>query len=186
VVGGIFLMVETRTDRFAGTVMVYGKPIFIDTSDGTGFIEILDRMSIFLNGFGKWSCTDPSIDSGDLQQDARVAALEGILDYRHDRSVQLSTFLHRYVKNRMVDASRKRRILQVPLCEAAEAIVSHELDPEDRIDLMRMIENWNVRWKRIMFRIYIRRDKIRDVAADEEMSPWGLTRAIRRKIKSSS
>lgn len=178
-------MTENRTGRFTGTVMVYGKPVFVDASDGTGFIDILDRMSMFLNGFGRWSGADPSMDAGDLQQDARVAAIEGILDYRHDRNVQMSTFLHRYVRNRMVDARRKRRVLQVPLCEAAEAVAAHDMDPEARIDLMRMIERWDPRWRRIMFRIYVRRDKIRDVAADEGMSPWGLTRAVRRKIRTS-
>ena len=86
----------------------------------------------------------------------------------------------------MIDARRKRRVLQVPLCEAAEALASHDMCPEDRIDLMRMIDSWDPRWKRIMFRIYVRRDKIRDVASDEKMSPWGLTRAIRKKIKVSS
>lgn len=169
---------------FSGTVMMYGKPIFVDTSDGTGFVEILDSMKPFLDSFSRWGGRDPSQDECDMRQDARLAAIEGVMSYRKETGTQLSTFLHTHVRNRMVDASRKRRLSQIPLDDASpDAMISRTLSPEDRVLLMRVLESWDARWRKVMFRAFVLQDKIKDIARDERMSPWSLTRAIRRKIR---
>jgi len=167
--------------RFSGTATVYGNPVFVDTSDGTGFVEVLDRMASFLDSFAKWGSSDPSQEESDIRQDARLAAVEGIMAYDPDKKAQLSTFLHTYVRRRMIDARRKRRVPQVS--GTPEAAVAKGLEPEDRLFLVRVAESWDPRWRRIMFRVFVLQDRIRDVARAERMSPWGLTRAIRRKIR---
>jgi len=171
-------------EYFAGKVMVYGDEVFINTRDGTGFVEVLEMMSGFLDKFSRRrSHEDTSVEDCDIRQDARLAAIEGILAYRPRDGARLSTFLHGHVRNRMIDSGRKRRVQCIPFEEGADALLTRGIAPEDRIAVMRVVESWSPRWRRIMFRILVKQDRVKDVAMDEGMSAWGLTRAAKKRIE---
>jgi DNA-directed RNA polymerase specialized sigma24 family protein len=167
---------------FAGQVMVYGLPVHLDMSDGTGVEEILGRMSQFLDGFARWHRSDPAIEGTDMRQEAYAAALEGMCAYNADCRAQLSTFLHCHVRNRMMDLCRRARNCHAEPCIA---FPSHKVGLEEVIDLDRELGSMDGRWSRIMKRIFVEEERIGDVAKDESMSPWGLTRALNRRLAST-
>jgi DNA-directed RNA polymerase specialized sigma24 family protein len=170
-----------RTDEtgpFAGCALVYGNPVYVDTVSGIGTAEVLEKMAAFLDGFARWRHTDPMFGTADMRQEAYAAALEGMRVYRHGHSAQLSTFLHLYVRNRMIDIRRGRQMIRVDLSDIP---IPQTIDPEDAMDLVRGIEALGERWGRIARRIFVEGERIGDVARDEQMSPWGLTRALRKR-----
>lgn len=173
-----------RTDEhqsFVGLALVYGAPVYLDTDSGAGVGEVLERMSKFLEGFSHWRHADPAFDRTDMRQEAYVAAIEGMRVYRQDCSTQLSTFLHRHVRNRMIDIRRRNS----PCCpgEVGDFPAPVGMGPEDGIDLDREMDRLGERWSRILRRILVDGDKIGDVARDERMSPWGLTRALKKRLE---
>ena len=50
-------MPETH-ELFSGTVMVYGRPVYLDIATGQGIDEVLRRMAGFIEAFGGWSTRD--------------------------------------------------------------------------------------------------------------------------------
>jgi len=168
---------------FIGLALVYGAPVYLDTVSGTGVAEVLDRMSKFLDGFSRWRHADPAFDKADMRQEAYVAALEGMRAYREGSSAQLSTFLHRHVRNRMIDLKR-RAPLQRQTVDVAELAAPQRIGLEEEIDLARELDRLGERWSRIMRRIFVDGDQIGDVAHDENMAPWSLTRALNKRLAS--
>lgn len=171
-----------RTDEvrpFAGRVLVYGHPVHVDIASGLGVAEVLERMSVFLDGFARWRHTDPMFGTADMRQEAYIAAMEGMRAYRAGCSTQLSTFLHLFVRNRMLDIRRGHRRMFVDLPDIPATQV---MGPEDAIDLAKAIGDLGERWGRIARRIFVEGERIGDVARDERMSPWGLTRALRKRM----
>jgi hypothetical protein len=175
-------LLRTEEHRsFIGFALVYGAPIYLDTDNGTGVAEVLDKMSKFLDGFSRWRHIDPSFDKMDMRQEAYAAALEGIRSYKYGCSAQLSTFLHRHVFNRMVDLKR-HVVLPCQFVDLGELAAPQRIGPEEQIDLAREMDRLGERWSRIMRRLFVDGDQIGDVAHDENMSPWGLTRALKKRL----
>ena len=174
---------NTKKGYFAGNVLVHDKVIYIDTSNGTGFQKVFENLSgtiLKLSHFG--ACNFGSFE--DAKQEICLVMLEGILKYKPDKDASLSTFLYRVGYNRIIDQARKNirgrtRYLMI-YDDSWDSIRS---DPDFKIELGQRTKNWDDKWKRLMFRIYVKGDAISDVAKDEEFTPWGLTRAIRRKLK---
>jgi DNA-directed RNA polymerase specialized sigma24 family protein len=160
--------------------LVYGLPIRIDTASGMGVAEVFARMSRFLDGFSRWRLRDPAIGEADMRQEAYAAAMEGMRAYRHGRSAQLSTFLHRHVLNRMIDLGRSQQPIRIGMAHMAEP---QGIGPEEAVDLARSIDRLGERWGRVVRRILVDGERVADVAGDERMSPWGLTRALRRRLR---
>lgn len=172
---------ETRP--FVGLALVYGLPVYLDMSSGVGISEVLGRMSGFLDGFLRWKRIDPAVDKADVRQEAYAAAIEGMYSYRHDCETQLSTFLHRHVLNRMIDFRRRAR--PSFRADSTELAAPRRIGPEEKIDLGREMDNLGERWGNIMRRILVEGEHIGDVAKDESMSPWGLTRALNKRLAST-
>lgn len=172
----------SQTDEsrpFAGQALVYGLAIRVDTESGIGVAEVLERMSRFLDGFSRWRHRDPVFGKADMRQEAYAAALEGMRAYRPECSAQLSTFLHRHVTNRMIDLWRGRRLTQATMVDMA---APQGIGLEEAIDLAREFGRLGERWSRIALRILVDGERVVDVAHDEGMSPWGLTRALRKRM----
>jgi hypothetical protein len=169
---------------FVGLALVYGSPVYLDTTNGAGVAEVLKKMSRFLDGFSYWRHTDCVFGNTDMQQEAYIAALEGMRFYKEGSTAQLSTFLHKHVLNRMIDI--KRRV--PPTCQVEDitcVAAPQQIGPEEKIDLKREIDYLGKRWGRIMCRIFVDGEQIGDVAYDEHMSPWGLTRALKKRLAST-
>jgi hypothetical protein len=172
--------------RLAGKVTVQNKEIYVDTSDGTGFHEVFQTMEPIINSiaidhhaWGAFSNFD------DAKQDICLAMLEAIAKYNPKRGATLSTFLYAVGNNRAIDAYRRSiRGRTKYLCYVDELSYSfHCYDPDLKIELIQRIAAWDDRWRNIMFRIFVKGDKISGVAKDEDFTPWGLTRAVRRKLQ---
>jgi DNA-directed RNA polymerase specialized sigma24 family protein len=180
--------INSRKKRFAGSVTVKDQKIYIDTSDGTGFPKVFELMKphmYMLVRFGLSLCSWSTFE--DIKQDIYILMLEGIPKYNPDRGASLSTFLHRFVRNRLIDQSRKKDPLRgrcnyVQMYDDMAGFYYDPLDPVEKIDLLRRVQCWDDKWRRVIFRIFISEDKIADVAGDEGMSPWGLTRAVRKRL----
>lgn len=171
-----------RTDEarfFVGHALVYGRRVCVDTASGVGIADVLERMSAFLDGFARWRHTDPMFGTADMRQEAYAAAIEGMRAYRTGYSAQLSTFLHMYVRNRMIDIRRGRQPIHT---ELPDIPVPQTMSPEEVIDLANAIGDLGERWERIARRLLIEGERVGDVAREEQMSPWGLTRALRKRM----
>lgn len=171
-------MPETR-EPFAGTVMVYGRPIYLNTATGQGVKEILCRMAGFIEAFGRWSTGDSAVEGDDLRQEAYAAAVEGMRSYDPSRQAQLSTFLQRHVRNRMVDVCRRAH----PMTALERDVPALNALPDDAMDARRILARWGERWGRIMFGIFVEGRSISEMAEREGMTPWGLSRAIKRRME---
>ena len=176
--------INTKKGRFAGNVNVLGVEVYIDTSDGTGFHEVFKSMEPCIN-FLASKCSVLGICTADARQDVSLAMLEAIVKYNPDRGASLYTFLYAVGKNRVNDLYRKQiRGRTKYLCYIDSSdFVAHFHNPDTRVELLQRIESWDNKWKNIMFRLFVRGDQISEVAKDENFTPWGLTRAVRRKLK---
>jgi len=180
--------INSKRKKFAGFVVVKNQTVFIDVADGTGFHRIFELMESYVHmlaRFGLSLCYWSS--SEDIRQDIYVLILEGIPKYNPDKGASLSTFLHRFIKNRLIDNSRKKdplrgRLKHMVMYDDVEGFYYDPLDPVEKIDLIKRIQCWDEKWRRAIFRVFINEDNICDVAHDEDMTPWGLTRAMRRKL----
>jgi len=176
-------LINSKDSHFSGHVVVYGEEVYVNTSTGSGFTKIFELMKCFINKLAfKYSNILGGID--DAKQEVCLSIFEGILKYDPDREASLSTFLNTFVPNRMVDKVRKaglRGRTQL-LVVVDDASFGFEEDPICRMELERRTEHWDDKWKTIMVRLFVSGEKISDVAADEGMTPWGLTRAVRRKL----
>lgn len=180
-------IVNSRRRKLVGSVMVKSQKVFINTADGTGFHKVFELMESYVRmlvRFGHSLCFWSTPE--DIRQDIYVLMLEGIPKYNPDKGASLSTFLHRFVKNRLIDGSRKKDPLRGRcnhvMYDDIAGLYYDPIDPVEKIDLIRRIQCWDDKWRRSIFRIFISGDSIADVAHDEGMTPWGLTRAIRRKL----
>jgi DNA-directed RNA polymerase specialized sigma24 family protein len=165
--------------NFSGTVMMYGSPIHLNTITGDGISEILSKMSKFIERFSsEEGNNDAAVEFSDIRQDVYLTALEGIYAYDPMRNTQLSTFLHRHVNNRMSNLRRKRRCYYM----LEDELMSSHISLEDRFDIWRDIKKWSKRWRHIVFRVMICGESVTDVACDEGMPSWKLTRMIKKHI----
>lgn len=174
---GSEILPESR-ELFSGTVMVYGRPVYIDIATGQGIEEVLRRMAGFIEAFGGWSTRDSAVEGGDLRQEAYAATIEGMRFYDPSRQTQLSTFLQRHVRNRMVDVCRRTRDMDALNTEVP---VQGRL-PEDLMDARRALGLWGERWGRIMVGVFVEGRSISEMAEREGMTPWGLSRAIKKRL----
>lgn len=151
---------------------VFNKNIYVDTENGTGFHEVLEEMK----GVMKKLAYKSSAQFEDFYQDLCVAMLEGILSYDPYKNTALSTFLYQVGYYKLLDTYKHTTpiIAHVPLC--------CEPDQMNKVEVMQCTQNWDDRWKRIMFRLFVEGEQINKVAQEEDITPWGLTRAVRRKL----
>jgi RNA polymerase sigma factor (sigma-70 family) len=169
-------MMHSEQVSFSGTVMVYGKPVYLDLATGQGVDEILSRMSGFIEAFGRWSTQDGALEESDLRQEAYAAAMEGMRSYDPSRRAQLSTFLQSHIRNRMIDVCR--RVRPVLLWERGTTGML-----EEGIDIRRALRRWGERWSRIMTGMFVEGRTVSEMAEREGLTPWGLSRALRRRLE---
>lgn len=164
--------------KFSGFVVVLDKKIFVNMSSGKGFYEIIKTMEPYTNKLVRFgSSTCPYTNQEDIKQNIYMFIIEGLFKYNPQKGASLSTFLYGYVKNKLIDYARKKD--QLKIYDYEELYFSNI---ENKIDIIKKVENLDDKWKDIIFRIFINGDKIYEVSKDINMTPWGLTRAIRRKI----
>lgn len=169
-------------DGFAGYVVVCNKRILIDTKTGFGFHEVFDLMKPIICHLSNKYKSIGNRSAEDIRQDICVAILEGIIKYK-EQNASLSTFLFGFINNKMIDKTRKRKC-KVVQCDV-ENKVCGSMSVDEKMDLMQRTSIWDDKWKNIITRIFVNGDKISDVANDEHISPWGLTRAIRRQLENA-
>ena len=174
------MRIVNSSKQFSGTVVVYGKEIFINTSNGEGFSNIFNEMKSFIDKLSyKYSNGLGGFD--EARQEIYISIFEGILKYKPEMKASFSTFLNVFVMHRMMDKVRKMKsVCKYDVMNFHEEV--QDIDPCDKIELEQRLEGWDGRWKNIIFRLFVFGDKVSDVAREEGMSPWGLTRAIRRKF----
>jgi DNA-directed RNA polymerase specialized sigma24 family protein len=179
------LTINGKKKRFTGNVTVRGVEVYVDTKNGEGFKEIFELMAsniYILARYGLTICPWSTID--DLKQEISIMIIEGVLKYDKCRGASLSTFLNTLIKNRLVDLSRKKDPLKTRCDPVNNEKISYEqVSPSDKIDILKYISCWDEKWRTILFRVIINEEMISTVAEDFNITPWGLTRAIRRKLK---
>ena len=172
-------------NHFKGEVQVGEQVVYINTFDGTGIDEVLSVMkphiTYFIHFGKKLNC---NLDRDDIEQDIYVTILEGIFKYNKKEKASLSTFLCKVVKNSLIDSSRKSQMRNKITCISCFDHIEQDFnDPICKIDLNNKLNTYDCKWKNIILRIFVNGESISSVAKDEGMSPWGLTRALRRKLK---
>jgi hypothetical protein len=166
---------------FSGAVVVNGQEVYINIADGTGFKKVFELMEDVIHIFSKRRYMQPSCRSlEDAYQDVCVSVLEGMVKYQPDRHASLSTFLYLFIESRIKDSFKK---VSVGFEEFHDLTPDRFIDPANRIDVMRHVEKWDERWKCIMFKLFVNEEDVASVARDAKMTPWGLTRAVRRKLQ---
>jgi RNA polymerase sigma factor (sigma-70 family) len=171
--------------RLFGFVQIHNKEIYVDTQNGTGFYEIIEAMMGTIKNMSKRLYY---LGYEDAYQEVCVFMLEGMLKYSPDKGASLSSFLYKYVSNKIVDTFRSK---QDPLRGRHIYMTIHDDDapsepiPDviESIELSQRIENWDDKWKEIVFKIFVQGESISDVAELEGMTRWGLSRAMKRKFK---
>jgi len=166
---------------FSGKTVVNGQEVYINAADGTGFKTVFELMKDMIQTMSKRRHAALARRSfEDAYQDVCVSMLEGIVKYQPDRQASLSTFLYLFVESRTKDSFRKAT---VDFEEFNDLIPCAFVDPASRIDAIRRTESWSEQWKSIMFRLFVNEEDIASVAKDAGMTPWGLTRAVRKKLQ---
>jgi len=155
---------------------VFSKNIYVDTDDGTGFHEVLEDMKGVMTKFASKSPEQFE----DFCQDLCVAMLEGILVYDPSQNTSLSTFLYKICYYKLID-SYKRKNISYSLDSIHESVFCSP-DYTDRIEIVQCTQSWDDKWKNIMFRLFVGGEQVSKIAEDENITPWGLTRAVRRKL----
>jgi DNA-directed RNA polymerase specialized sigma24 family protein len=155
---------------------IFNKNIYVDTGDGTGFHEVLEEMK---GTMCKLASRSP-IQFEDFYQDLCVAMLEGILVYNPSKNTSLSTFLYKICYYKLIDAYKRKNVPTALDFDVERATCC--TSDQEKIEVMQCTQNWDDRWKRIMFRLFVEGEQINNVAQGENITPWGLTRAVRRKL----
>jgi len=173
--------------HFTGKAKVFDKEIYIDTNDGAGFHEVFQEMEELIEMLSKGHLGpgfERMWDIEDMKQDVSLSMLEAIVKYNPD-SGKLSTFLWAVGRNKAIDNYRKAAIIRgrIKYLDYIEKAMPYTYDPGIKIEVLQRSESWGDKWKTIMLRIFINGDQISEVAKDEGFTPWGLTRAVRRKLK---
>jgi DNA-directed RNA polymerase specialized sigma24 family protein len=177
------MKVLNSKSKFSGHVVVNGNKLYVNTSTGAGFKEMFEIMGGTITKIAKMAYIPFWHDNVDeARQDVCLAILEGILKYESDKDAALSTFLYTYAKNKMIDMKKKRRVL-LYYTDTIDDNNEIYYDLEMRLDLAQRTKSWDSKWKNIILRLFVSGDKVADVAADENMTPWGLSRAVKRKLK---
>ncbi len=176
-----------RTINSGEIVQVHDKEIYINMHDGTGFHEIFETMAGIIKKLSFFNSNINNLEFEDACQDVNVFVLEGIFKYSHDKGAKLSTFLYTYVHNKIIDFSRKRNLLgkMTHMVMIDDAWNADHSRASRKIELTQRIEDWDDRWKNIIFKIFVKGESINDVATSEKMTRWGLSRAIRRRFKAA-
>lgn len=169
-------VINTRDERLSGDVIVNGKSVYVDIQSGDGVAEVLHEMR---GGIHTLALSNANLYGSveDARQEIYLFMIEGMPLYDGSKGAALSTFLYQYVRNRIVDDFRV--VKQGPSIQ-----YSYEYPTvEYKIDWEQRTRHWPEEWKTIMYRLYVDDELIKDVAADVHMTPWGLTRLVRRIIR---
>lgn len=177
------MRIANSNDRrlFVGNAVVCGHEVYVNVADGTGFKKVFELMQDMIRSLSKHRCAGSDCRSlDDAYQDVCVSVLEGMAKYQPDRHASLSTFLYMFVQSRNIDSFRK---LSADFEEFQDIVPGRFVDPADRIDAACRIREWDDNWKNVVFRLFVNEEDVASVANDIGMTPWGLTRAVRRKLR---
>lgn len=175
---------------FQGLVLVCGRQVYIDTKTGEGFHDMFNAMAGYINVLA--NIIVPITESVlEAKQEVYLVMLEGLALYNISLGASLSTFLYRYTRNKMFDLLKKtNRDVKRPMDSfnyiifALDNIFTWEpLSVDLKLDLAKRVSVWDDKWQNVMVRLFVEGEKVKDVATSMGMSPWGLTRAVRRKLK---
>jgi DNA-directed RNA polymerase specialized sigma subunit len=177
-----------RTINSGKKVKIHNKEVYINIDDGSGFHKIFEIMAGTIKKLSLFNSNINNLEFEDAYQNVCVFILEGILKYSHDKNTALSSFLYTYVRNKIIDFTRNKKSLTrgktFYICVYDDVWVNHQSTAR-RIELTQVTDNWDDKWKNIIFRIFVKGESINDVAASEKITRWGLSRAIKRKFKAA-
>lgn len=92
---------EDDKGKFIGKAFVYDDEVFVDTTTGKGYDQVIEKMKEYVNWYsGKVNLL--GFDKDDIKQLIVVYLLDGIRRYDPNYKIKLSTFLCVHVKNRMI------------------------------------------------------------------------------------
>lgn len=173
--------INSKCSGFAGNVIVCGQEVYINTVTGMGFPRVFELMKGYIlkiANLHKFMCKYETFD--DLKQEICLYILEGILKYDVSQNASLSTFLYMFICSRLADKNRKHKknFIQLP-----KELESFDDNPINNIELNKRVEAWDLKWKNIIFRLFVIGEKVNVVASSEGMTPWGLSRAVHRKLE---
>jgi len=99
-----------KSTGFSGTIALYDSEVYVDTRDGTGYKEVIEKLQPLIHKLAsRYHFNGNSIE--DTRHDVIVHILEGIPKYNPDRNTKLSTFLEMRVNRRLInDIRNKSRI----------------------------------------------------------------------------
>lgn len=179
-------MKTINKSNFSGPVTVYNKSIFINIDSGEGFHKVFKHMKGAIHHFTKIGIKIyKNVSFEDVRQEICLFMLEGIVKYNPEKNTALSTFLHKYIHNKLIDKIREKKDLtnflnRVELIDRMNSCFDNTIN---KIDIMARTSVWNNKWKSIIFRVFINGEAISSIAKEENMSSWGLSKAIRKKLK---
>jgi len=92
---------------FSGTVALYDSEVYVDTRDGTGYKEVIEKLKPLIHKLaGKYHFNGNSFE--DTKHDVIVHILEGIPKYDPNKNTKLSTFIEMRVNRRLINDIRDR------------------------------------------------------------------------------
>jgi len=103
----IFVDAENRSFGFAGAAQVYDAAIHIDTRNGTGYQDVINKLAPLIHKFMSKYRFIGNRDE-DTRQDIILFILEGIPMYDPRKQVKLSTFLEMRINRRLINHLRNK------------------------------------------------------------------------------
>lgn len=92
---------------FAGMANVYDTSIYIDTRDGTGYDQAINKFGPLINKLAtKYKFNGNTID--DTKHDVIIHILEGMKQYDPRKNMKLSTFIEMRASQRIINNLRKQ------------------------------------------------------------------------------
>lgn len=90
---------------FSGNVELYNSTVYIDTRDGTGYDDIINKLEHLINNLSlKYHFNGNSFS--DTKHDIIVHVLEGIPKYNPNKDMKLSSFIQMRVDRRLINDLR--------------------------------------------------------------------------------
>jgi RNA polymerase sigma factor (sigma-70 family) len=92
---------------FAGKVKLYKEYVYVDTRDGTGYNEVIEKLERYINYLSyKYNLSGLGFTYKDTRQHIIMRILEGIPKYDPTKNMALSTFIYMRVERRIINEIR--------------------------------------------------------------------------------
>ena len=98
---------NSKYSGFAGSVKIYDTEVHVDTRDGTGYNEVIEKLNPLVCKFAlKFHFAGNTFE--DTKHDVIIHILEGIPKYDPRKNMKLSSFLQMYIDRRLINKIRNK------------------------------------------------------------------------------